>query len=119
MEFLIFLIALFALPFVLSLWIWGWNLCKREYLDLKLSKKKGIEKAVQTWQKMSPEERMVADLEEEISHVPVTKTEWVASPSPKDEEKAMNERVFREGIIHPLKQTELQDFKENKEDENR
>lgn len=101
MEFLIFLLIF---PFVLAGWLYGWILCKRLYMKLDLSPKRGLEKTLRTWSTMSPEERMEATIKETNE-----KTEWIPSPTPKEEERAMNERVFREGLIHPLPETKIDD----------
>lgn len=77
------------------------------YLKLELKKTRGIEKAVQTYAKLTPEERMEIELAETEA-----KTEWVKTPKPEDEEKEMNERVFREGFTHKPPITEVQDEKD-------
>ncbi len=79
------------------------------FLKLELGRTTGIEKAVKTYQNLTPEERMDIELKETEA-----KTEWVTSPTPRDEEQEMNDRVFREGFLERPPETELQDEKEQR-----
>lgn len=100
-------LVVFLLPFVATVWLYGILLCKRMYQKLELSQPKGIEKAVKTYTSLTPEERMEIELA-----TTEAKTEWVTTPKPEDEEKEMNERVFREGFTHKPPTTEITEHEE-------
>ncbi len=102
-----FVIAILLFPFALAGWMYGWLICKGLYNQLYVPKKAGIEQVVRKWEGLTSEERMEATRRGDTSAL--DKTAWLGSPTPKEEEQALNERVFREGLIHTLPETKVED----------
>ncbi len=103
-------LTIFILPFVATAWFYGILIAKREYQRQKAEGRPqvGLEKAIEKWENLSAEERMEVSREAEKQG----KTFWLDKPSPKEEEKAMNEKVFREGFIKNPPGTSVSDTDE-------
>ena len=70
------------------------------------SKQKGIVDTVAKYEALNPEQRMITEMEK--IKIGTEKATWLDSPTPKEEQKDMNERVFKEGLLHLLKPTVTQ-----------
>lgn len=91
------------LPWIVYGWLYGWAKVKR----LK-EKEWPAQTKPQVVEPVTPEDRM--DQELKINTDPLEyAARWTNSPSPQEEIAAMNERVYEEGIVHPLPQTEIEE----------
>lgn len=100
-------LIIFASPFIVFAWLYGWSKVKRLKEREWPTKRKGLQAAVSRWESMTPEQRM----EVETPKRPENAT-WLDSPTPEQEIRDMNERVYKEGLVHPLPQTKTQTAKE-------
>jgi len=91
------------LPYILFVWLYGVTLIKKLY-EKEWIKQKGIKESVVKWEQLTPEERMEIS-RQEISDSEWTK--WLGSPTPQDEQRMRDEKVFQEGLVHPPK-TDIQ-----------
>jgi hypothetical protein len=100
-EVLIGICLLLLSPYLLAFFLRGVVYCQE--LTKQLKKKRGIEGAVAKWQELTPEQRMEAELHE--AKAPPAKsidtTNWLATPTPDEEKRMMNEAVYRNGLVEP------------------
>ena len=94
------------MPYVVLFWIFGWTLVKR-IVGKEWRGNKGLADTVSKWEGLSSEERMEAIR-------PGNTTRWIQSPTPTEENLMRNEQVYKEGIIHPLPKTEIEEVKKEK-----
>ena len=97
--------SIVLVPYLIWVVLFGYTLIKK-LIEKEWQPKRGLVKAVARWEEMSAEQRMevekqrIADKEE--------KGTWVTSPTAKEEEVAMNDKVYKEGLLHPMPTTEVQ-----------
>jgi len=107
-QILIIIGFLFILPFYSYGILYGATLVKK-LIEKDWKKGKGLQKAVTEWSTMTSQDRMDVTLKATEDK---TASEWLGSPDPKEEIRKMNEKVYKEGVIHELPQTEIQTQKE-------
>ena len=105
MIYIVIVASIVLSPYLIWIVLFGCTLIKK-LIEKEWQPKKGLVKAVAKWEQMSAEERMevekqrIADKDE--------KGTWVASPTAKEEEVAMNDKAYKEGLLHPMPTTEVQ-----------
>ncbi len=97
-EVLIGITLLLLSPYLLAFFLKGVVYCQE--LTKQLKKKRGIEGAVAKWQELTQEQRMEAELHETPPEK-IDKTNWLATPTPDEEKRMMNEAVYRNGLVEP------------------
>lgn len=113
-QLLEWIIILTILPYWLLLGLYGFTKIKRLLKQDWPSKKRGIAETVSKYEQMSSEERMEINKRKILEGAGTTpptigKASWLDVPTPKDETKDMNERVYKEGLVHDLPKTESHD----------
>lgn len=106
-------------PYWIYTFLKGVTLVKN-LIEEEWTQNRGLEKVVRKLEKANPEVRMQAEIDlmsektnsdyEPEKEVEVEeKTEWIDNPTPEQEEKEMNERVFKEGLLHKLPHTKTEE----------
>lgn len=104
-QVLIGLGILLVLPFYFLVWLWGATLIKRLF-DKEWKKAKGL---LAGYEQLTPEQRMSLEIHRDEPTTPTQaqpkddgKSQWLGSPTPQVEIRSQNERVFQEGVVHPI-----------------
>ena len=101
METIIIIAAILVFPYVLFFWVYGFIRVK-QLISKELTKAKSL---LVSYERLSAEDRMELDRKIIEKKAPVGKTEWVTSPTPRQEAAARIDVLPKEGIL-PVTTTE-------------